>query len=393
MTAELAPEVGITLLREIMKALTSDGTQAFRPVLEALLNEAMKVDRENHLRAAPYERSPERRGMANGFKPKTLQTRLGALELEIPQVRDSSFYPQSLEKGCRSEVALKVALAEMYVQGVSTRNVTAITERLCGTHVSSTQVSRVAKMLDSELERFRKRPLSEPYRNVFLDAQYQRVRHDGAVRSLAVLLAIGINLEGRREVLGVSVSLSEAEVHWREFLQDLLARGLSGVELVISDDHPGLKAARQSVLPSVPWQRCQFHMAQNAQAYAPTKSMRGQIGQAMRDIFNQPGAEEAREMAKKVARRFEKKAPKFTQWLEENIEEGLTIFKLPRPLWRKLRTSNGLERLNREIRRRTRVATLFPNEESCLRLISAVLQEVNEEWVTGRVYIGTPDTD
>jgi hypothetical protein len=194
MTAELAPEVGNTLLREIMKVLISDGTQAFRPVLEALLNETMKVDRESHLRAAPYERSPERRGMANGFKPKTLQTRLGALELEIPQVRDSSFYPQSLEKGCRSEVALKVALAEMYVQGVSTRNVTAITERLCGTSISSTQVSRVAKMLDSELEKFRKRPFSEPYRYVFLDAQYQRVRHDGAVRSLAVLLAIGINL-------------------------------------------------------------------------------------------------------------------------------------------------------------------------------------------------------
>lgn len=358
-------------------------------MLEALLNETMKVDREMHLKASPYERTEQRRGQANGFKPKTLTTRLGSLQLEIPRVRDSSFYPQSLERGCRSEVALKVALAEMYTQGVSTRKVTAITEKLCGTSVSSTQVSNVAKMLDSELEKFRKRPLSEAFRYVFLDAQYQRVRHAGAVRSLAVLLAIGVNSEGKREILGVSVSLSEAEVHWREFLQSLVARGLSGMELVISDDHSGLKAARQAVMPSVPWQRCQFHMSQNAQAYVPAVSMRQEIGQAMRDIFSQPGVQEAGEMAKKVIKRYEKKAPKFAKWLEENIEEGFTVFMLPRALWRKLRTSNGLERLNREIKRRTRVATLFPNEASCLRLITAVLQEINEEWVTGRSYIGT----
>lgn len=377
MTAELAPSVGNRLLREIMEVLINEGTQGFRPVLDALLNETMKIDREMHLKAAPHERTEQRRGQANGFKPKTLATRLGQLQLEVPQVRDSSFYPQSLERGCRSEVALKVALAEMYTQGVSTRKVTAITEKLCGTTISSTQVSNVAKMLDSELEKFRKRPLSEPFRYVFLDAQYQRVRHAGAVRSLAVLLAIGVNSEGKREILGVSVSLSEAEVHWREFLQSLVARGLSGMELVISDDHSGLKAARQAVMPSVPWQRCQFHMSQNAQAYVPAVSMRQEIAQAMRDIFSQPGVEEAREMAKKVIKRYEKKAPKFAKWLKENIEEGFTIFKLPRPLWRKLRTSNGLERLNREIKRRTRVATLFPNEASCLRLITAVLQEIN----------------
>jgi transposase-like protein len=393
MTAELAPSVGNTLLREIMEVLINEGTQGFRPVLEALLNETMKIDREMHLKAAPYERTEQRRGQANGFKPKTLTTRLGQLQLEVPQVRDSSFYPQSLERGCRSEVALKVALAEMYTQGVSTRKVTAITEKLCGTTISSTQVSNVAKMLDSELEKFRKRALPEPFRYVFLDAQYQQVRHAGAVRSLAVLLAIGVNSEGKREILGVSVSLSEAEVHWREFLQSLVARGLSGMELVISDDHSGLKAARQAVMPSVPWQRCQFHMSQNAQAYVPVVSMRQEIAQAMRDIFSQPGVEEAREMAKKVIKRYEKKAPKFAKWLEENIEEGFTVFKLPRPLWRKLRTSNGLERLNREIKRRTRVATLFPNEASCLRLITAVLQEINEEWVTGRSYIGTAATE
>ena len=390
MTAELAPNVGSTLLREFMEVLIQEGTDGFRSVLEALLNETMKIDRERHLNASPYQRSEERRGQANGFKPKTLSTRLGELQLEIPQVRDSSFYPQSLEKGCRSEVALKLALAEMYTQGVSTRKVTAITEMLCGTSVSSTHVSNVSRILDTELEKFRNRPLSKPFRYVFFDAQYQRLRHAGAVTSLAVLIAIGVNSDGKREVLGVSVSLSEAEVHWRTFLQSLLARGLSGMELITSDNHSGLKAARQAVMPSVPWQRCQFHMSQNAQAYATSASMRTEIAQALRDIFSQPSADDARAMVKKVIARFEKRAPKFAKWLDENIEEGFTVFNLPRELWRKLRTSNGLERLNREVRRRTRVATLFPNEESCLRLITAVLQEVNQDWVTGRTYIVEP---
>ena len=198
-------------------------------------------------------------------------------------MRDSSFYPHALEKGSRSEVALKLALSEMYVTGVSTRKVTKITEKLCGVSISSTQVSRVSKLLDEGLAQFRERSLAlYAYRYVYLDATYQRIRYGGAVRNLAVLIAIGINSEGRRELIGVSVSLSEAEVYCRDFFQTLVKRSLSGVNLFISDDHAGLKAAREAVFPSVPWQRCQFHLAQNAQGYAPNLGMKPEIGQAMR---------------------------------------------------------------------------------------------------------------
>lgn len=383
----LTPDTENSLLRGIMKVLIEQGVDGFRPVMEALLNESMKVEREQHLGASSYQRTAERKGHANGFKPKTLVTRSGPLELEIPQVRDSSFYPQALERGARSEVALKLSLAEMYTQGVSTRKVRAITERLCGTEVSSTHVSNVAKLLDDELAKFRERPLGGQYPYLLLDAQYQRVRHNGAVRNLAVLIAIGVNTDGLREVLGVSVSLSEAEVHWRVFLKSLTGRGLSGVKLIISDDHEGLGAARRTVLPSIPWQRCQFHLAQNAQAYSPTQAMRGEIGQAMRDIFNQPSLEDAEAMVKRVAKKYEKSAPKFSTWLEENVAEGLTAYAFPRIHWRKIRTSNALERVNREVKRRTKVATLFPNEASCLRLVSAVLQEIHEDWLSGRTYV------
>lgn len=339
----LTPETENTFLREILKVLIEKGSDGLNPVMATLLNEAMKIEREQHLNAKPYERSAERRGQANGFKSKTLLTRSGALELEIPQVRDSSFYPSALEKGSRSEVALKLSLAEMYIQGVSTRKVKAITEQLCGVEISSTHVSNVTKLLDESLEQFRMRPLGDQYPYVYLDAQYQRVRHNGMVRSLAVLMALGVSNakgnEGRLEVLGVSVSLSEAEVHWRGFLQSLVERGLSGVKLIISDDHEGLGAARQAVLPAVPWQRCLFHMSQNAQSYAPKRSMREQIGQAMRDIFTASSREDAMAMTKKVIKRFEKSAPEFTEWLEENLEQGLTYYSYPRKHWKKIRTS------------------------------------------------------
>jgi transposase-like protein len=371
-----------------MKQLVEQGVDGFGPVLQLLLNEAMKVERSEHLNAQPYERTDDRRGHANGFKPKVFVTRSGPLDLSIPQVRDSSFYPQALEKGSRSEVALKLALAEMYVTGVSTRKVTQITEKLCGMSISSSQVSRVCKVLDEGLTQFRERSLAgTSYLYVYIDATYQRIRYDGAVRNLAVLVAIGINPEGRRELIGVSVSLSEAEVYWRDFFQALVKRGLLGVELFVSDDHAGMRAAREAIFPTVPWQRCQFHLSQNAQGYAPNLGMRGEIGQAMRDVFNSPSAAHAQEMVKQVVAKYAKSAPKFAAWLEENVVEGFTVFQFPRAHWKKLRTSNTLERVNREIKRRTRVAVLFPNEDSCLRLVSAVLQEIHEEWITGRAYL------
>lgn len=377
----LTPETESKVVRGIYQVLASHGLEGMQEAFQTLLNEAMTLERAAHLKAAPYERKADRQGHANGFKKKTVKTRIGPLNLKIPQVRDSSFYPQSLEKGYRTERALKLALAEMYVQGVSTRKVKKITEELCGIEVSATEVSRISKLLDEDLEKFRRRPLAK-YIYLYLDATYQKVRIDQIVRSVAVLTAIGINEQGCREILGVSVSISEAETHWKLFLQSLVKRGMTGVSLITSDNHTGLKAAREAVLPEVPWQRCQFHMAQNAQSYVPKQSMRYEIGQAMRDIFSQPSAEDARDMAQKVIKRYEKTASNFVDWLEENIEEGLAIYAFPRHHWKKLRTTNPLERVNREIKRRTRVATLFPNEASCLRLVTAVLQEVHDDWIT-----------
>jgi transposase-like protein len=204
---------------------------------------------------------------------------------------------------------------------------------------------------------------------------------------MAILLAYGINPDGRREILGASASLSEAEVHWREFFMNLQSRNMTGLRLIISDDHAGMKSARRAVFPSVRWQRCQFHLAQNAQSYVPKKSMRQEIAEVMREIFNCPTIEMAREMSRKSTEKYRKRAPEFAKWLEENIEEGLTIYEFPKEHWKKIRTSNGIERLNREIKRRTRVAVLFPNKASALRLVTGVIIEIHEEWVTGKQYL------
>jgi len=311
---------------------------------------------------------------------------VGILNLQIPQVRGLCFYPQSLEKGSRSERALKVAIAQMYLKGVSTRRVEKITKELCGLEISSAQVSRAAKELDDEFEKFRNRPLT-CYKYVVLDAFYPKVRHNGTVIDQAVLIAYGVNQFGKREILGTSISLSEAEVHWREFLEGLVKRGLCGIELITSDNHYGLRSALQKVFPSVRWQRCQFHMSQNAQKYAPRKELKEPIAEGMREIFNSRNASEARQIFKEVASRFSKSAPEFSKWLENNIEEGLTCFAFPNKHRKKIRTSNGIERVNREIRRRTGVAMLFPNAESALRLITGVLIEIHEEWVTGNCYL------
>jgi len=380
------------LLEELLEEVIENGTEGILPVMQMLLNFAMKQERSQYLKAEPYERSTNREGYANGYKPKTLQTRMGSMTVEIPQVRGMSFYPSSLEKGCRSERALKLAIAEMYVKGVSTRKVAKITEALCGLDISSTQVSRLSKLMDEELEAFRSRSLGS-YAYVYLDTRYEHVRHAGNVRDLAVLLAVGVNPGKPREVLGVSVSLSEAEVHWREFMEDLSARGLKGMELIISDDHSGLKAARKSVFPSVPWQRCHFHMAQNAQSYIPKVSLRKTLGGVLKSIFNAPTRADAIELKNRAVNQYGKIAPDWCKWLDENLEEGLTVFSFPMSHWRKIRTTNGVERLNREIKRRTRVATLFPNKESCLRLVTAIVEEIHEDWMAGRKYLSITDTD
>lgn len=274
----------------------------------------------------------------------------------------------------------------MHVQGVSTRKVAAITEKLCGLEVTTAQVSRAAEALDDELEKWRSRPLGEtPY--LILDARYEKVRHGGRVRSRAVLVAIGIDPQGKRSVLGVSVSLSEAEVHWRDFLAGLHARGPHGVKLVVSDAHGGIKPALDARLTGVPWQRCQFHLMKNALTFVPKPEMTAEVVADLRGVFEALDRPEAERQLGLAMKKYQTAAPKPAGWLEENIPEGLTIFALPRPHRRRLRTSNMLERLNEELKRRTRVAGLFPNDASLLRLVSAVLMEVSEDGETNRKYL------
>ncbi len=375
-----------TAFDQVVQLLADYGFDGMAKAMQILMNEAMKIERNEVLNAAPYERCSDRRGYANGYKPKTVNTRIGSLELAVPQTRNIEFYPKSLERGVRSERALKLAVAEMYVQGVSTRKVAEITQELCGLDITSSQVSRAAQLLDEELHQWRNRPLGEiPY--LILDARYEKVRHGGSVIDCAVLIAIGITPQGKRSILGVSVSLSEAEIHWREFLQSLQDRGLHGVQMIVSDDHAGLKQARKARLAGVPWQRCQCHLQRNAAKYVPKVSMRKEVAEILRKIFDTVDLHAAEQLLGATVKKYQKSAPKLATWLEANIPEGLTVLGLPAAHRTRLRTTNMLERQNREIKRRTRVATLFPNEASLLRLVSAVLSEISEDWETGKTYL------
>lgn len=375
-----------TLPTELLEQIASEGLDYLPELVRILINAATQTEREKHLGAGPYERSAERRGYANGFKPKTVKTRLGEITFDVPQVRDGSFYPGALEKGLRSERALTLTLAEMYVQGVSTRRVKTVIEQMCGTAISSSQVSRAAAQLDETLEAWRNRPLDE-IRYLYLDARYEKVRMDGQIRDAAILIASGVAPDGKRQIVGVSISLGEQEVHWRSFLQSLVKRGLRGVELIISDAHTGLKAARQAVFGGIPWQRCQYHLQQNVQAYVPRKAMQREVAQELRNIFHAPDLATAQTWLNEMVKKYQSQSPRLADWLEHNVPEGLIVFSFPLNHRRRIRTVNMLERTSQEVKRRTRVVRIFPNEASCLRLVSAILMEISEVWQTGRVYL------
>ena len=375
-----------TIPREILETITAGGLDSLPELIRILVNEAMKLEREQHLGAEAYERTPKRQGYANGYKAKTVKTRMGEIEFAVPQVREGDFYPAALEKGLRSERALTLALAEMYVQGVSTRRVAAITEKLCGTSVSSAQVSRAARQLDEVLEAWRTQPLAE-IEYMYLDARYEKVRIDGQIRDAAILMAAGVGGDGKRRILGVSVSLSEAQEHWRNFMESLQERGLKGVKLITSDDHAGMRKARQALFTGVPWQRCQFHLQQNASQYVPRKKMLPEVAADIQGVFQAPNREQAEVYLKQIVTKYASSASDLANWLEVSIPEGLTVFDFPAEHRRRIRTSNVMERLSQEIKRRTRVIRLFPNVASCLRLVSAVLMERSEDWETGRVYL------
>lgn len=317
-------------LHEAFASLIENGLDGASEAMRILVNEASRIERAQHLQATPYERSAQRVDYANGFKPKTVLTRLGEITFEVPQVRSGGFYPSALERGTRSEQAVNLALAEMYVQGVSTRNVNTVLQKLVGPeiNISSTQISRCTAMLDVGLEAWRNRPLGEiPY--VILDARYERVREGGRVVDSAVLVAIGITAQGVRTILGVSVSLSEAEVHWRAFLNSLIERGLRGVKFIASDDHLGLKAARKAMFPGVPWQRCQFHLQHNAQGYVSKLDQRKPVARQIRGIFNSPDAHEAQRLLNLALKEWQVSQPQLAAWAEKNIPEGFAVFDLP----------------------------------------------------------------
>ena len=372
-----------TVLDDIVNTLCISDPDAFANALRLLINHAMVAERSKALGAAPYERSTTRKGHANGFKPKTLQTRLGELQVDVPQVRgEVDFYPSALERGQRSERALTLAIAEMYVQGVSTRRVSAILSELAGNlEISSTQVSRAAAALDTELDLWRNRPLHEvAYPYLILDARYEKVRRDGVVLDCAVLLAIGIDASGHRSILGLSVALSEAQTHWRDFLSSLQERGLHGTVFIVSDDHAGLQAARCARFPGVPWQRCPFHLQQNALQYVPKVNLRKTVSAQLREIFDSPSLDLAEALLNKMVSGYRKSAPELAAWLEKNAPESFSVFALPKEHRKRLRTSNAAERLSQEIKRRTRVVRIFPHPKSLLRLVTALLCDISDDW-------------
>ena len=375
---------------EIINLLLNDGIENSLPrIAELLMNTAMLLERIHHIGVTPYERNEQRNGYANGFKARSYQTGIGKLNLEVPQVRNSSepFQTSLIEQGSRSERALKAAIATMYIEGVSTRRVTKIMKELCGFEVSSGQVSNLTAQLDEEFEQWRNRPLPE-MTYLTLDATYYKVRIDGIVRDCATLKAIGVRRsDGKRMVVGVSCALSEAEVHWREFLNSLRERGVGIPDLITSDAHAGLRAALKSCFNATPWQRCQFHIQQNAQSYVTKQNLKEKVADDIRRVFNADTKDHAKLRLEEFIQKYQTSQPKLAEWAEENIPEGLTIYEIPEEHRKRLRTSNACETLNSLIKRRTRVVGLFPNEQSLLRLVTAVLIEISENWETGKSYL------
>lgn len=374
-TVSLSAKEWVSGDRDLMKSLMKE---ALQEVLEGEMTE--------FLGAAPSERSETRSGYRAGYYHRGLVTRIGKLELRVPRDRSGEFSTALFERYARSEKALVAALAEMYVQGVSTRKVKAITEELCGHSFSASAISAINKSLDEALERFASRQLEEAYPYVILDARYEKVREDGVIRSMAVQIAIGINWEGQRQVLAVETANRESLSSWKDFLLRLKERGLTGVEFVVSDDHAGLKKAISEVLCEAAWQRCYVHFLRNALDYLPRKADDDCL-QELRWIYDRRDLQEAnRDLAAWITK-WQGKYPKLVNWAESNIGETLSFYRLPRAHHKHLKSTNMLERLNEEIKRRTRVVRIFPNTESCLRLIRALCVETHETWLEDNRYL------
>ena len=368
------------------KELMSEQEDFLRPLIREILQEVLETEMDEALGAEKGERTANRRGYRSGYYGRTLVTRVGKLELRVPQDRQGHFRTEVFERYQRSEKALVGAMTEMYVQGVSTRKVKVITEELCGHEVSASTISRLNVKLDEELERFAKRRLSEAYPYLILDARYEKVREDGVITSQAVMIAIGVDWEGRRNVLAVELANRESQSSWREFCLALKERGLHGVELVITDDHAGLRKAIAEVFTEAVWQRCYVHFLRNALDYLPRKADNDCMTE-LRWIYDRRSIEEARQDLAAWLKKWSTRYPKLCDWVEGNIEETLTFYRLPRQHHKNLKSTNLLERLNEEIKRRTLVVRIFPNLAACLRLVRALAVEMHENWIEATRYL------
>jgi len=369
-----------------LKALASDDQDLMRQLVRAAMQEILEAEMTDVLGAEPGERTEGRLGYRAGHYPRTLITRVGKLELRVPRDRDGRFSTELFERYQRSEKALVSALAEMYVQGVSTRKVKAITEELCGHSFSASAISSVNKGLDESLSEFAHRHLDEPYPYLILDARYERVREGGVIRSQAVFVAIGINTDGYRQILGVELASRESLTSWRDFLLALKERGLHGVEFVVSDDHAGLRRSLMEMLPEAAWQRCYVHFLRNALDHMPRKANDDCL-QELRWLYDRRDLSEAQKDLAAWLNRWQGVYPKLCDWAEENIAETLTFYRLPIGHHKHLKSTNMLERLNEEIKRRTQVVRIFPNQESCLRLVRALAVETHEGWLEEHRYL------
>jgi len=368
------------------KELMAGQEDFLRPLIREIMQQVLEAEMDEALGAEKGERTPTRQGYRSGYYSRTLVTRVGKLELRVPQDRQGRFRTEIFERYQRSEKALVGALTEMYVQGVSTRKVKAITEELCGHEFSASTISRMNQGLDKELEKFASRRLEDAYPYLILDARYEKVREQGVIRSQAVLVAIGIDWEGRRCVLAVELANRESISSWKEFVMGLKQRGLSGVDLVVSDDHPGLRAAIREVLPEAVWQRCYVHFLRNALDYLPRKAD-DECMTELRWIYDRRTIEEARQDLSAWLKKWGKRYQKLCDWVEANIDETLTFYRLPRQHHKNLKSTNMLERLMEEIKRRTLVVRIFPNPASCLRLVRALAVEMHENWIEATRYL------
>jgi putative transposase len=368
------------------KEIFAEQEDGLRQLIQEVLHQVLEAEMDEALGAEKSERTPERLGYRCGSYPRTLITRVGKIELRVPQDRQGRFRTEVFERYQRSEKALVSALAEMYVQGVSTRKVKAVTEELCGHEFSASTISRCNQKLDEELKEFADRPLDEDYPYLILDARYEKIRENGVIRSQAVQVAIGINWDGRRCMLAIELANRESQSSWKQFLLKLKQRGLAGVVMVVSDDHPALKRAIQEVLPAAIWQRCYVHFLRNAVDYLPRKADDDCLTE-LRWIYERRNVEEARRDLAAWLAKWGGRYPRLCEWVESNIEETLTFYRMPQAHHKHMKSTNMLERLNEEIKRRTLVVRIFPNADSCLRLIRALGVEIDEDWIEATRYL------